>query len=207
MALVLLPVIHAQPNPLGQECDTDDVLVLKECLQAARALLPSRPPAGADPRCDAASDGTFQPSFEEQTRQLFHRVTGNTLCACTRLLRGGGGGGLAYLTRWSGKRNYEKAAATSPQDRVVTANADCTLTHGNDFDQLVRHASSKGSYWTDVLRSVKSQYGTARVHSSEDVIIEVGSGYFPKVFATVAPTPHASYPHLPSPSCHAHPPP
>ena len=83
LALVLLPVIHAQPNPLGQECDTDDVLVLKECLQAARALLPSRatpslPPAGDDPRSDAASDGTFQPSFEEQTRRLFHRVTGNT---------------------------------------------------------------------------------------------------------------------------------
>ena len=71
----------------------------------------------------------------------------------------------------------------------MTANADCILTHGNDFDQLVRHASSKASYWADVLRSVKSQYGTARVHSSEDVIIEVGSGYFPKVFATFAPTP------------------
>jgi hypothetical protein len=39
----------------------------------------------------------------------------------------------------------------------VTANADCILTHGNDFDQLVRHASSKASYWADVLRSVKSQ--------------------------------------------------
>jgi hypothetical protein len=104
------------------------------------------------------------------------------------------------LTRWSGKRNYEKAAATSPQERVVTANADRILTHGNDFDQLVRHASNQGSYWADVLRSVKSQYGTARAHSSEDVIIEVGSGYFPKIFATFAPAPHASHPYLPSPS-------
>lgn len=83
LPLVLLPVIHAQPNPLGREYDTDDVLVLKECLQAARALLPSRappshPPAVADARCDASSDGAFQQSFEEQTMQLFHRVTGNT---------------------------------------------------------------------------------------------------------------------------------
>jgi hypothetical protein len=105
--------------------------------------------------------------------------------------------GGVYLTRRSGKRNYEKAAATSPQERVVTASADCILTHGNDFDQLVGHASSKSSYWADVLRSVKSQYDTARVHSSEDVIIEVGSGYFPKVFATFAPIYHASFPPRP----------
>ena len=41
-------------------------------------------------------------------------------------------------------------------------------------------------YWRDVLRRVKEEYDSARAHSSDDVIVEIGSGYFPKVGLALA---------------------
>jgi hypothetical protein len=90
LPLLLLPSIQALatfPNPFSVECDTDNLVLLQQCFNAARAMLSERAgscastPNASQPHSpldlENAGCGVQHPvSFEQQTQMMFHRVTG-----------------------------------------------------------------------------------------------------------------------------------
>lgn len=82
-----------------------------------------------------------------------------------------------------GKRHYVKDQATIPT--ILRGDSKCVLTDGLVEADLIAHSKRKGEMWAKVLQSALSAYDPAtpvgsQWSNSNDVIIEVGSGYFPK---------------------------
>ena len=78
------------------------------------------------------------------------------------------------------KRLYVKDQITLPT--ILHGDPSCTLTGGLIEKDLIKHSKRKGKMWEALLHSVANEFKDEKniFKSPESVIIEVGSGYFPK---------------------------